>query len=438
MVRASSQPDDATVNVLVVGSGGREHAIAWKLAQSPLLRRLFVAPGNGGTAALGTNLAVDAEDVPALLGAARKHDVGLTVVGPEMPLAMGIVDAFAAAGLRIFGPSRAAARIESSKVWAKNLMRRHGIPTPRARSFDSTEDALAYIDALPEGGAVVKADGLAAGKGVILTATKEETRATAGAMLSGAAFGDAGKQILVEERLAGPEISVLALVDGETVSAEIAACDYKRALDGDRGPNTGGMGAYSPPERALWNPEIASRVRREVLEATASAMVVEGCPFSGVLFAGLMLTDNGPVVLEFNCRFGDPESQVIFPRLESDLLEACLATAEGRLAETPLSWGGGPRVAVVMASGGYPGSYETGRPVAGLEQAAAKGLVFHAGTRIENGRTLTSGGRVLAAVGTGEGMSAARDAAYAGVGEISFEDAAYRTDIAARAVRAAG
>jgi len=425
------------VNVLVVGNGGREHTIAWKLAQSPLLGRLYVAPGNGGTAAIATNLPVGAEDVPALLAAAKEHDVGLTVVGPEAPLAAGIVDAFAAEGLLTFGPSRAAARIESSKVWAKDLMRRHGIPTARAQSFDSVEGALEYIEALPDGGAVVKADGLAAGKGVILAATREEAKATAEAMISGNAFGEAGKRILVEERLAGPEISVLALVDGETVSAEVAACDYKRALNGDQGPNTGGMGAYSPPEPALWSPDLASLVRRDVLEATAAAMVSEGCPFRGVLYAGIMLTDSGPMVLEYNCRFGDPESQVTLPRLQSDLLEACLATAQGRLAETPVSWGGGPRVAVVVASGGYPGSYDTGRPITGLGHAAGKGLVFHAGTSLEDGRTLTSGGRVLATVGEGEDMAAARDAAYAAATEISFEGATFRIDIAARAIEGA-
>ena len=422
------------MNVLVVGDGGREHAIAWKLAQSPLLDRLFVAPGNGGTAALGTNLPVGSENVPALLAAAREHNVGLTVIGPEAPLAAGIADVLAAEGLAVFGPRRAAARIESSKVWAKNLMRRHGIPTARAWSTDSIQDAQRHIDALPDGGAVIKADGLAAGKGVILAAAKEEAKQVAEAMLSGRAFGEAGTRIVVEERLSGPEISVLAVVDGETVSAEIAACDYKRALDGDEGPNTGGMGAYSPPEAALWTPQLASLIRREILEATAAAMVTEGCPFSGVLYAGLMLTDDGPMVLEFNCRSGDPESQVILPRLESDLLEACLATAEGRLEETRVSWKGAPRVAVVMASGGYPGSYETGHPIYGLESATDRSLVFHAGTRVENGRTLTSGGRVLAVVGEGDDVAAAREAAYAAVEPISFEDATYRTDIAARAV----
>ena len=422
------------MNVLVVGNGGREHTIAWKLAQSPRLGRLFVAPGNGGTAALGTNLPMGAEDVLALLAAAKEHDVDLTVVGPEAPLAAGIVDAFAAEGLPIFGPTQAAARIESSKVWAKDLMRRHSIPTGRARSFDSIDEARDYIDSLPEGEAVLKADGLAAGKGVILTATKDEAKATAEAILSGGAFGDAGKRILVEERLSGPEVSVFALVDGETVSAEIAACDYKRALDGDRGLNTGGMGAYSPPEPALWNDELASIVRRQIMEATAAAMVEEGCPYQGVLYAGLMLTVDGPKVIEFNCRFGDPEAQVTLPRLESDLLELCLAAAQGRLAETQVSWGGAPMVAVVMASGGYPGSYETGRPIAGLHQAAEKGLVFHAGTRVDNGQTLTSGGRVLAAVGEGKDMAAARHAAYAAVAQISFDGAEFRTDIAARAV----
>ncbi|MBM3957161.1 MAG: phosphoribosylamine--glycine ligase, partial [Gemmatimonadetes bacterium] len=406
--------------------------------QSPLLKRLYVAPGNGGTAAIATNLPIDAEDIPALVTAARRHDIGLTVVGPEAPLAAGIVDAFQTEGLPVFGPTRAAARIEASKVWAKGLMRRHGIPTARAEAFDSIASAHAYIDSLPLGGAVVKADGLAAGKGVVLAATKEDAKAAAEAMLSGRAFGQAGKRIVVEERLDGPEVSVFALVDGEAVSPEIAACDYKRALDGDRGPNTGGMGAYSPPEHALWNLDLAALVRRRILQATASAMASEGCPFRGVLYAGLMLTDDGPKVLEYNCRFGDPEAQVTLPRLESDLLEACLAVAQGRLAGLHLSWGGRPRVAVVMASGGYPGTYTTGHPIAGLEAATRRGLVFHAGTRHDGHCTLTLGGRVLAAVGEGDDIAAARAAAYTAVKQISFEGAVFRTDIAARALEATG
>ena len=426
------------MNVLLVGSGGREHTMAWKLAQSPLLRKLFIAPGNGGTASLGTNLQVGAEDVPGLVVAAREHGADLTVIGPEAPLASGVVDAFAAEGLPIFGPSQAAARIESSKVWTKDLLHRHGIPTSQSRSFESLDDALAYIDSLPEGGVVIKADGLAAGKGVILASTRQEAKAAVAGMLRDREFGDAGARVVVEERMEGPEVSVFALVDGETVSPEIAACDYKRALDGDRGLNTGGMGAYSPPEPALWNENLATRVRSDIVEATAAAMVAEGCPFRGVLYAGLMLTVDGPKVVEFNCRFGDPEAQVTLPRLESDLLELCLATAHGRLADTTVAWGGGPRVAVVAASEGYPGAYETGRPITGLREAEENALVFHAGTRAEDGRVLTSGGRVLAVVGTGADVAAARSAAYDAVGKVAFEGVAYRTDIAARAVGQTG
>ncbi len=421
------------MRVLVVGNGGREHALAWKLAQSELVSELLIAPGNPGTAAVGENIAVGAEDVDQLLALALDREVDLTVVGPEAPMVAGIADRFIESGLKIFAPSAAAARLEGSKSWAKDLMGRAGVVTARARRFDNSEEALAYAFSLPEGSFVIKADGLAAGKGVLLPDTHQEASNAIVSMIDGNAFGHSGDNLLIEDRMSGPELSVFAFIQGEHVSAEVAACDYKRADDGDEGPNTGGMGAYTPPE--FWTPQLAARIRTEILEPVARQMAAEGNPYNGVLYAGLMLTQDGPSVIEFNCRFGDPESEVLMPLLESDLAAICLATAEGSLADAEVQWGSSAHVGVVMTSGGYPGKYHTGLSISGLDEA---GLVFHAGTSVnEDGEILTGGGRVLVVVGSGEDVSEARDEAYANVGKIEFEREYHRGDIAERALGSA-
>ncbi|MSQ07741.1 MAG: phosphoribosylamine--glycine ligase [Dehalococcoidia bacterium] len=419
------------MKILLVGSGGREHAIAWKLARSRHVPNLIIAPGNAGTAALGENVPVKAMDLPGMVKLAKARGVDFVFVAPDDPLAAGMVDEMQKAGIMAFGPTAAAARIESSKVWAKQLMIRNGIPTARVDVFDNASAALSHIERAPEGSIVIKVDGLAQGKGVVVPATRQEAVAAVRSMMEELVFGNAGRRILVEERMSGPEVSVFAFVCGSFVSDEIAACDYKRVNDGDTGPNTGGMGAYSPPE--FWTPELAARVRREVLEPVARAMVKEGCPFNGVLYAGLMLTSEGPRVVEFNCRLGDPEAQVILPRLESDLVDICLAMASGTLSKTAVRWGGDPHVGVVLASGGYPGKYPTGYLISGLAEAANDALIFHAGTKIGPGsEVLTNGGRVVMAVGSGKSVASARGSAYRSTAKIKFEGAHYRMDIAAR------
>ena len=418
------------MKILVVGSGAREHAIVWKLRQSNTSNQVSVTPGNPGAGSLAERFDVPDSDIPGVVALARSIGADLVVVGPEAPLAAGLVDELERAGISAFGPNQAAARIESSKDWAKGLMSRHGIPTAHAESFGSPDEALEYVKTLPDGSFVVKADGLAAGKGVVVPETFEEARQAISGFLG---EQQSGSTVLIEERLFGIEVSVFVFVDGETVSAEIAACDYKRAGDGDIGPNTGGMGAYSPPE--FWEPGLAEQIRREILGPTARAMANEGCPYRGVLFAGLMITADGPKVIEFNSRFGDPEAQVILPRLTTDLTTVCLATAEGRLSDVEVAWGGPPHVCVVKASGGYPENYETGVAISGLDQPESAGYVFHAGTGLgPSGDIVTAGGRVLSAVGSGMTMGEARDRAYELASRISFEGAHYRTDIAERAV----
>ena len=421
------------MKILVVGSGAREHALVWKLSQTNTSNQLFVTPGNPGAGELAEKFDVTAEDIPGVVNRARVIEADLVVIGPEAPLAAGLADELEQAGISAFGPSAAAARIESSKGWAKGLMQRHGIPTARSESFGTPNEAMEYVSTLPEASFVVKADGLAAGKGVVVPETFEEAEQAVFDMLGENKPGDAGSTILIEERLFGTEVSVFAFIDGETVSAEIAACDYKCVGDGDTGPNTGGMGAYSPPE--FWKPDLAAQIRREILEPTARAMAAEGCPFRGVLYAGLMVTSAGPKVIEFNCRFGDPESQVILPRLTTDLATICRATADGRLSDVPVTWGGPAHVCVVMASGGYPGPYETGVPISGISQPGSSGIVFHAGTDYgPSGDIVTAGGRVLSTVGSGASMGEARDQAYEVASQITFKGAHFRTDIAERAV----
>ena len=421
------------MKILVVGSGAREHALVWKLRQSNTSNQLFVTPGNPGAGELAGRFDVPDGDIPGIVDLARAIEAELVVIGPEAPLAAGLADALEQAGISAFGPNAAAAQIESSKDWAKGLMQRHGIPTARAESFSSQDKALKYVKTLADGSYVVKADGLAAGKGVVVPETFEEARQAVIGFLGEHEPGVSSSTILIEERLFGTEVSVFAFIDGETVSAEIAACDYKRVGDGDTGPNTGGMGAYSPPE--FWNADLADRTRREILAPTARAMVAEGCPYRGVLYAGLMVTAEGPKVIEFNCRFGDPEAQVILPRLTTDLATICRATADRRLPDVEVTWGGPPHVCVVMASGGYPEHYETGFPIDGIAQPASAGIVFHAGTGTgPSGEVVTAGGRVLSAVGSGQSMREAREQAYKLASGISFDGAHFRTDIAERAV----
>ena len=419
------------MNVLVVGSGAREHALAWKLRQSPRLTDLFIAPGNAGTASLGANLEVAATDLEAVTRAAKDHRCQLVVVGPEDPLSRGLVDRLAVEGIAAFGPSQSAARIESSKAFAKELMRVHGIPTSGYAVFDDRTDARNYVESLAEA-PVVKADGLAAGKGAVVCDTKEEALAAIDMMMGDRAFGAAGRTVVIEERMSGREVSAHALTDGRTTLPLPYSCDYKRALDGDEGPNTGGMGAYSPP--GWLDGETAERIDESITRAAVAAMMSEEAPYRGVLYPGIMITADGPKVLEFNCRLGDPEAQALLPRLKSDLLEICLAVVENRLHEIEVEWSDEACVAVVVASGGYPDEYSTGYPIAGLAQAEEGAVVFQAGTRLaEDGSAVTDGGRVLTVAALGATLSEARTAAYRGVQRVHFTNCHYRRDIAAPA-----
>ena len=422
------------MNVLLVGKGGREHAIAWKLAQSPGLERLLVAPGNPGTGQIAENVPVDVTDVEGLLRLAQQRKVDLTVVGPEAPLAAGIVDRFTEAGCSIFGPTMAAARIESSKSFAKELMLRLGVPTAPAESFVSYDEAAKHVRAL-DAPIVVKADGLAAGKGVVVaTSQREALDALRGQLVDGR-FGSAGERVLVEEYMEGREISVFGFVDGRRVSTLIAACDYKRAGDGDRGPNTGGMGSYSPPPTNLWNEDMEAEVRTRVMEPVVNGLAEAGTPYIGVLYAGLMITLDGPKVVEFNCRLGDPEAQVVLPKLRSDLLEVMHGAAIGDLGTGDLVWDHRPCVGVVVASGGYPNGYKTGYPIEGLEHVDPEVNLFHADTAMSaapdgGSPYVTAGGRVLAVSALGASRAEARETAYAQAGRVRFTDSYYRRDIA--------
>ncbi|MDQ7844164.1 MAG: phosphoribosylamine--glycine ligase [Armatimonadota bacterium] len=413
------------MRALVVGSGGREHVLAWKLTRDEASCNLHAAPGNPGIALLGTCHAVAATDIPALAALAEDLRADLTVVGPEAPLADGIVDAFRARGLRIFGPTQAAARLESSKAFTKILLRARRIPTANFQIFTTPVEALTYIRRQNRP-LVVKADGLAAGKGVVVAEDPRQAEQAVLDLMVRRVHGDAGRRIVIEDRLEGPEVSVLAFVHGRRVYPLLPARDYKRALDGDRGPNTGGMGALAPARAPLAD---LAQVVDEILEPVASAMVDAGCPYTGVLYAGLMLTADGPQVLEFNCRFGDPEAQVILPLLEGPLAEAMIATMDGGVPD--LRWWDGAAVCVVAASGGYPGSFGTGFPIHGLEAVPQDVLVFHAGTAVRDGRIVTAGGRVLNVVGTGASLAQARAKAYDGLARIAFDGMQFRTDIGA-------
>jgi phosphoribosylamine---glycine ligase len=414
--------------VLIVGSGGREHALAWSLARSRQVDHVFIAPGNAGTQAVGTNIAISVEDIPALLNFAQEREVNLTIVGPEAPLAAGIVDAFQAWGLRVFGPTQAAARLESSKAFAKSFMVEHSIPTAAYAAFTDYEEAMEYVAAL-KGPCVVKADGLAAGKGVIMCDTTEQAQAALKVMMQDRAFGESGSTVVIEERLTGPEISILAFCDGKTVVPMPPARDHKRAFDGDMGPNTGGMGVYAPL------PDISSdfrdEIRRSVLQPVVSGMARRGTPYVGVLYAGLMLTPDGLRVLEFNCRFGDPETEAILPLLESDLFEIFMACTEQQLGKIGVHWRPGACATVVLAAPGYPEAYPKGLPITGVDEANAHDevVVFHAGTARNKGQLVTSGGRVLAVSATGGDLEAALKRAYSAVETIHFDGMHYRRDI---------
>ena len=417
------------MNILVIGSGGREHALCWKLSESPQTEQIYAIPGNPG---MGASAAIALDDHAAILRFAKEHEIGLVVVGPEVPLMNGLVDELEAAGIRAFGPRANAAEIEGSKSFAKDLMKKYGIPTARYEVFTAAEPARAYIR--QEGAPiVVKADGLAAGKGVIVAMTEQEALDAVDAIMEDHFFGDAGARVVIEEFMEGEEASLLAFTDGTMIRPMISAQDHKRAYDGDRGPNTGGMGTYAPAP--VMTPEMTERAVEEILKPTIAAMAKEGRVYRGCLYLGLMVTADGPKVVEFNARFGDPETQVVLPLLDSDLVAIMCACADGTLADVPIRWKDGAAVCVVLASGGYPGHYEKGQEIHGLADAEAMGaLVFHAGTAMKDGKLVTNGGRVLGVVGRGADISSAVDAAYAAATKISFKDAYYRKDIAHRAL----
>ena len=417
------------MKILILGAGGREHALAWKLRQSPRVTEVYCAPGNGGISEIATCVPLPLAGQEALVAFAKEQSIDLTVVGPDDALAAGIVDRFEAEGLRIFGPVQAAARLESSKVFAKEFMQRHGIPTAASGHFtDSTQaQEFAARMALP---VVVKADGLALGKGVIIAETRAEAADAIRQIMDERKFGDAGRAVVIEEFLQGPEVSIHALVDGASYLLFPSAQDHKRAQDGDVGLNTGGMGTYSPVPQLT--PALELEVREQVLERFLAGLKADGIRYQGMLFPGLILTAAGPRVLEFNCRFGDPETQVLLSRLETDLLDLLEACVDGTLAQQTPRWKAGAAVCVIAASGGYPESYETGKPIGGLGEAAREAVVFHAGTRLQNGVFLTAGGRVLGVTATGANLGEARERAYRATREISFEGMHFRRDIGAK------
>lgn len=421
------------MNILLIGSGGREHALALKLVASPLCDRLYALPGNPGIGEIAENVEeISITDGEAILKFSKEKEIGLVVVGPELPLTEGIADVLTAGGVKVFGPSKAAAELEGSKVFAKRIMSKYRVPTAHCEVFNNASRARVYVRQM---GApiVVKADGLAAGKGVVVAQTVEEALAAVDSMLEEKAFGEAGVRVVMEEFLEGEEASVLAFTDGETIKAMIPSQDHKCIFDGDKGPNTGGMGTYAPAP--VVTAEVMERVQKEILEPMIVGMKQEGKPYKGCLYAGLMITKKGPKVIEFNCRFGDPETQVVLPLLDSDLVEVMLACVDGKLAETEVKWSKDAAVCVVMAAKGYPGSYAKGDAITGLDEAKALGCnICEAGTVLKDSVKVTNGGRVLGVVGRAADIKAAAAKAYEGVGKISFKDAYYRRDIAHRAL----
>jgi phosphoribosylamine--glycine ligase len=423
------------MKILVIGSGGREHALTWKLRQSPHAEHIFCAPGNAGTAEVGENVAIPANDLTALVRFAKENRVDLTVVGPDDPLAAGIVDLFTAEKLRVFGPSKSAARIEASKIFAKKLMRAQEIPTAEANTFSDSNEAVRYCERV-KFPVVIKADGLALGKGVTIADDPTTARSTIDEMMNQGRFGDAGRCIVIEKFLSGTECSLHALVDGKNYLLLQSARDHKRAFEGDQGPNTGGMGAFSPANN--WNSKLQSQFETEIMRPLLRGFLQERIQFRGLLYPGLMITRDGPRVLEFNCRFGDPETQALLPRMKSDLLPLLEATIDGSIDQCAVEWDTRAAVTVVLASAGYPGKYEVGKPISGLEDVAKLEdiHIFHAGTRRVNGQIETAGGRVLAVTALGSTFEHARERAYNAVSRIHFENCHYRRDIALGAVAA--
>ncbi|HUC93769.1 MAG TPA: phosphoribosylamine--glycine ligase [Paenibacillus sp.] len=421
------------MKIMVIGGGGREHAIVWALKKSEKVSKLYCAPGNAGIAQLAECVPIPVNRFADLIRFARDHAIDLVVVGPDDPLAAGIVDPFEEAGIPIFGPRKNAAEIEGSKIFMKGLLKKYAIPTAAYETFTDYEAALSYLRAQPLP-IVVKADGLAAGKGVTVARTLEEAEEALRGMMLDKVFGESGSQVVIEEFLEGQEMSILAFVDGETVRPMVPAQDHKPVFDNDEGPNTGGMGTYTPLPHI--DPVLVQDAIEHIIVPTAKAMVSEGRPFRGVLFAGLMITANGVKTIEFNARMGDPETQVVLPRLKTDLVDIILAAVNGRLDQLEIEWSDEAAVCVILASEGYPASYPKGRVISGLKEAEAAGaLVFHAGTSFEDGEFVTSGGRVLGVVGRGRDIAEARARAYEAAGMISFEGMHYRSDIAAKALR---
>lgn len=420
------------MNVLIIGSGGREHAIAWKVAQSPRLTKLYIAPGNAGTADCGENVLLEVTNHADIVRFCKKKQVDLVLVGPEIPLADGLADSLSAGGIRCFGPKQAAAQIEASKVFAKDFMTRHHIPTARYAAFNKVTDAIAYLERT-DYPIVIKASGLAAGKGVMLPETLDEARSTLESILVDRAFGEAGNEAIIEERLSGQEVSLMAFTDGESIVPMLPAQDHKRLLDGDNGPNTGGMGAYAPAP--IFTADLMNEAVESVLKPAVNGLRLEGTPFVGVLYAGLMLTQNGIRALEFNCRFGDPETQVVLPLLETDLLDIAEACVNGNLDDIQIRWKDGAAVCVVLASKGYPEKAEVGKQII-LSPLDENIICFHAGTTKENDKVVTTGGRVLGVTAWAETLAESVEFAYDAVNKIRFDGMQYRKDVAYKALKA--
>jgi len=420
------------LKILVIGGGGREHTLVWKIVQSSRVEKVFAAPGNAGTAAIAENLDLHPTDIEGLGKAGKEKGIDLVVVGPEAPLASGIVDYFDNLGIPVFGPNKAATQIESSKAFARNLMEKYGIPYPKGAVFSSYLEARKYLEEQPLP-VVIKADGLAAGKGVIIADSLTEARKALSEIMETKIFGSAGDRVVIDEYLIGREVSLIAFTDGKTVSPMIPACDYKKIEDNDQGRNTGGMGSYSPP--GFFSAGMTEKVTRNILVPAVQAMAEEGMLYKGVLYAGLMIVDGEPVVIEFNARFGDPETQVVLPLLKTDLVDILMAVVQGDLARLKIEWSSEACVGVVMASGGYPGSYKTGFPIQGIDTVDKDVLVFHAGTKLGNdGIIYTDGGRVLTVAGMGKDIAEGREKVYRNIGSIQFEGCYYRKDIALREV----
>ncbi len=417
------------MKVLVVGSGGREHAVIRKLAENPEIDRIFCAPGNGGISVQAQLVEIKATDVEGMVAFAKKEGIDFVVVTPDDPLVLGMADAMEEAGIPAFGPSKKAAQIEGSKVFAKNLMKKYGIPTAKYEVFDDPSQVIAYIERENQFPAVIKADGLALGKGVVIARNLAEAKEAVHSIMEDKIFGKSGNQVVVEEFLTGKEVSVLAFTDSHTISPMISSMDHKRVYDNDEGPNTGGMGTIAPSP--YYTPEVAKRCMEEIFLPTMEAMKKEGRPFKGCLYFGLILTERGPKVIEYNCRFGDPETQVVLPLLKTDLFTIMRAVRDERLGEVDIQWSTGAAACVVLASGGYPKKYETGLPIEGLDENGGHPgvIVYHAGTKKQDGRFLTAGGRVLGVTGLGETLPQALEKAYGAVREITFKNAHYRTDI---------